>query len=755
MKDQQNKQNLLSVFKTEAGMHIQELNRGLLELENAPQDKGILEEICRRVHTLKGSARMMGFMQICKLAHEMEDLLGNVKTEGFGPDKKVFDRLFQNLDSINALLQTNDEEKAPALDGTDKGSKKNSAHPGVKGAPLNDPVKDSEETASSKLQYVNPGVQNAILVKTDKLDSLASLVGEMVLDQIKSENKVTELSKMANMIRERIGSWSYIKQRIRDDLTSYNPHAEEASYYNKPSMPVYSNIVDDVLNLLDEYTVISNRMTGLMDEYKDIATHRRLVIDRLQDDIRNIRLVPISTVFDTFPRAIRDLSKEYNKEIKLGVSGGDIELDKTIIDTIKDPLMHLVRNAVDHGIEEPEERIRRGKPRTGNISLSAHRRGGAAVIEISDDGAGINLEKVKQAALRLGHIRDTQIQTMDKESAIQLIFISGLSTSPIITDISGRGVGMNVVAESISRKLKGEISIQTELGKGTKISLVVPITLAIMRGLMVTACQETFAIPTISVEKCVKVPSEQIRFVEGKQAILDGERIIPLVQLSDILDLDNSKAEDEDGTASIVVISHAQKHIGFCVDSFLNEQEIVTKSLGTYLKAVPNVAGVTIITNGEVVPVLHVPDMMESARNKMSNVLPVQKPAADDKVAKKYSILIVDDSLTTRELERSMLEASGYDVHVAVDGLDGLSKLSERKYNLIISDVQMPRMDGFEMVDKLKKDKRYKDIPIIMVTGLQKDEERRRGIEVGASAYIVKSSFDQASLLETIQMLVG
>jgi two-component system chemotaxis sensor kinase CheA len=323
----------------------------------------------------------------------------------------------------------------------------------------------------------------------------------------------------------------------------------------------------------------------------------------------------MSAVFSAFPRAVRDLGKEYNKEIDLKILDGGVELDKSIADIIKDPLMHLVRNAVTHGLEEPQERLSRGKLFTGTISLSAIRQGSAVVIEVSDDGAGIDLEKVKRVAFEKGLIEESQIKTMDDESAIQLIFMSGFSTSPIITDVSGRGVGMDVVMENISRKLEGAVNVETESGSGTRISLVVPVTLDIMRGIMVDLGQESFVIPTRSIEKNVKVSPQQVRSVEGRKIILDNERIIPLVWLSDILEINRTSIGNNGEALSVVIMDHEQKQVGFCVDGFGSEQEMVVKSLGSYLNRVSNVAGVTVLADGEIAAILHVPDLMRSARS--------------------------------------------------------------------------------------------------------------------------------------------
>jgi len=799
MKRQLKKQDFLSLFRKEAEIHIQELNKGLLELESDPKNRATLEEVRRRAHTLKGSARMMGFTEISNAAHTMEDLLESVRMEMSELDKSVFDRLFQGLDSISALLQ---EDKGSA--GKERKREENKpemvyavqSESELPQAGMPVPPGEAKEVPSSVRSPEPQYSHDAILVRTDKLDSLAGVVSEMVLDQIKSENQMAKISQVANLMRQQVKLWSQIKLKMSGEGVSFasspSPRTRgQNPYPGGPRLVADIPRTPEVLRLGDRSPLASKRrsprgrsrltnellmeevnkyndlsasllddVTNLLDECKEVTTRRRLIIGELQDDIRAVRLIPISTVFDTFPRAVRDLSREYNKEIDLKVSGGEVELDKSIIEAIKDPLMHLVRNAVDHGIEAPEERLRRGKPERGNISLSAHHQGNKVAMEVSDDGAGIDLERVKEQAVKKGYIEKSQAEMMDEESAIQLIFLPGLSTSSIITDVSGRGVGMDVVMENIGRKLKGTVEVHTEAGKGTKVCLAVPITLAIMRGLLVRVGQETFAIPTESVEKNVVLAREQIKSVEGKQVIVDGDRIIPLVQLGAVLGVNGTHREHNDDRILAVIMNHSQRNIGFCVDGFAGEQEMVIKSLGSYLKRIPDVAGVTVLGNGDVVPILHVSDLVNSARNKLGAALiPAyagsQESVTEHIVTKKPSILVVDDSLTTRELERNILEASGYDVHVAVDGLDGLSKVSERMFDLIISDIQMPRMDGFQMVEKLKQNDQYRNIPVVIVTALQKDEEKRRGIEVGASAYIAKSSFDQMTLLDTIEMLIG
>ncbi len=736
MDKQRRKQDFLSLFRKEAEIHIQELGKGLLALESDPQDRTPLEEIRRRAHTLKGAAKMMGLTAVNQAAHSMEDILEGIRMESSELDKDTFDKLFLSLDSIKALLEgggigetaKKDEETSEAV---------------------KTPIKDAGTIEYVRPQNIEPAVQDAILVETNKLDSLAGIVSEMAMTQIKSDDQETQISRIANSMREQFQVWTQIKEKI-----SPNPAIESKdTVYKTRGLGV-----EQINNCHNRFASILNSMIDLLDDYRRLATHRKLLMDQLQDDIRSIRLIPISVAFDAFPRAVRDMSREYGKEIKLNISGGEAKLDKSIIETIKDPLMHLMRNAVDHGIEKPAERLRRGKPKIGTINLSAYHRGSRVVIEISDDGLGIDLEKVKQTALQKGRIEESQFNAMDEESAIQLIFLPGISTSPMITDVSGRGVGMDVVMQNISRKLKGTVDVQTEQGKGTRISLAVPITLAVMRVLLVKAGYGLFAIPTDSIKRNVKLPRDRIKSVEGKQILIENEEIIPLVRLSEILGTNGTPEEYSNDAVSVFITEYGQRPIGFCIDRFVGEQEVVIKSLGNHLKRIPHIVGATVLGTGEVVAILHISDLVNSARNQLAGATISQQSAADQekqKSQKMPSILVVDDSLTTRELERSILEASGYDVYIAVDGVDGFNKVSERQFDLIISDVEMPRMDGFQMVEKLKQSEHSKNIPVIMVTALQKEEEKRRGMEVGASAYIVKSSFDQSNLLDTIQTLIG
>ncbi len=462
-----------------------------------------------------------------------------------------------------------------------------------------------------------------------------------------------------------------------------------------------------------------------------------------------IRMLPISTIFNKYPRAVRDLAKEFEKKVNLVIKGETTELDKKVLEEINDPLIHLVRNSVDHGIEKPEERKRVGKKEVGQLILSASHEGDHILIEISDDGRGIDPEKIKQTAIKKGYINEDEASGLDEQDILYLIFESGFSTSTIITDVSGRGVGMDIVKRKIEEELKGSVKIESNLGKGVKYTLMLPLTLAIIRALLIKTGDRVFAIPTTALEETIKINQRKIQKIKGKEAFQLRGNFIPLVSLSNILGLEERGSVD--GDISIVIINSGGRRIGFKVQDLIFEQQIVIKTLGNHLKKVTNIAGTTILGEGEIVLILHIPDLIKSAR-EIEGLKTWYKKKKESKQSE-VKILVVEDSLTTRELEKSIFEAAGYQVDLAINGQEALSLLDQKNYDLVVTDIQMPLMDGFELTKTIKENDELKQIPVVILTSLENDTEKQKGIEVGADAYIVKSTFDQASLLNTINRL--
>jgi len=413
--------------------------------------------------------------------------------------------------------------------------------------------------------------------------------------------------------------------------------------------------------------------------------------------------------------------------------------------------MHILRNAIDHGIEPPDERVAKGKPRTGSITLTASQQSSQVIIEISDDGRGIDAEKIKREAVKRGFIAEAKVKDLVDEQVYSLLFIPGFSTSETVTEVSGRGVGLDVVRENIS-KLKGIVEVDSKPGQGARFILKLPLTLGITESLFVACGNETFALPIENVIETVRVNQGEIQTVEGKEVITLRGQILPLVRLNDVFNL-SQRGIVEKKFFLVVIVQSVEKRIGLMVDQLLGRQEIVRKNLGKPLKHVHGISGATIIGDGRVILILDIPQIIENVEGVM--VRKVQMPSKPVPAKKHKTILLVEDTLSTAMLEKNILESSGFSVVIARDGNEALEKISQERFDLVMTDVLMPRMDGFDLTLQLKKDHLYKDVPIIIVTTRESDADKRRGLEAGAEAYILKSEFTSEGLLETIERLIG
>ncbi len=438
--------------------------------------------------------------------------------------------------------------------------------------------------------------------------------------------------------------------------------------------------------------------------------------------------------------------------MQIEIKGGETELDKAIIDELRDPLLHILRNAVDHGIESPADRVKRNKPRVGTIFLNAYQQGQQVVIEVSDDGGGIDIEVVRKEAVKRNLITEENVWGLSEDQIYQFLFVPGFSTKSEVTEISGRGVGLDVVREKML-KLKGIVEVRSIWGKGAKFIMKVPLTLGITESLFAACGSETFALPVENVVETIRINPEEIRSVEGKEAITVRNQIMPLLRLNDIFGLPQ-RGILEKKFFPVVVVQSVEKRIAILVDQLIGRQEIVRKNLGEPLKNIRGVSGATILGDGRVILILDIPQIIDSSEGGIIKRPEIKgKPPAQAK--KRKTILLAEDALTTAMLEKNILESSGFSVVIARDGQEALEKSQQEKFDLVITDILMPKMYGFELTGRLKKDNLYKDVPIIIVTTRESDTDKRRGLEAGADAYILKSEFTSEGLLETIERLLG
>jgi two-component system chemotaxis sensor kinase CheA len=430
-------------------------------------------------------------------------------------------------------------------------------------------------------------------------------------------------------------------------------------------------------------------------------------------------------------------------------AGGEIETDRRILEEMKDPLIHLLRNCVDHGIERPQQREERGKPARATIKLAISQKNTDYVeIVVSDDGVGIDVQKVRAVAVKLGLAAPEDAAKMDERQVASLIFKSGVSTSPMITEVSGRGLGLAIVREKVE-KVGGSVSIESTPGRGTTFRLSLPLTIARFRGVLVRVGERLFVLPTRYVQRVLRVGRDEIKSAENRETIEIDGRAASAVRLTDVLEIARrNPAPDPKRKIPVLVLAWAGEQIGFIVDEILDEQEVVVKGLGRQLRRVRNLAGATVLGSGKVLPVLNVADLMQSAVNMAPSA------ARHETTESPKSILVAEDSITARTLLKNILEFAGYKVKTAVDGVEALCALANEGFDLVVSDVEMPRMSGFDLTAKIRADKRLSELPVVLVTALESREHRERGLDVGANAYIVKSSFDQGNLLEVVRRLI-
>ena len=740
--------DLIAIFKAETEDHLTQLDNGLVELEKHPDNVELARSLNREVHTLKGAARVFGFNKIQDIAHRIEDLF-----EGVAEKKTLFtsamvERIFRALDAIRTLLEKIDQEQESDIDVSDLCREMEecvSSGQGVqtqkkrrgKSKRGKGPEEPQTQAEPVRLPPPSPPTEEYIRVPASRVDKLLYLVGEMVIYKMKSSATITQAKRLSRLSKEIQKSLSGLSEAMTKELSS--PDGEVTKWLGQ---------CDAQAQKLREQTL------KFYDQVSTEAFHLDPVIDELQARMKEIKMLPLSTIFNGFPRMMRDIAAQQGKEVRLVISGEETELDKRVMEGIKTSLIHILRNCIDHGIEGPEVRAARGKQRQGTIKISAYHQADNVMIIVEDDGRGMDIEQIEQTALEKEIVSRSDLERMTEKEILNLVFMDGYSTSPVVTDVSGRGMGLDIARRDITR-LRGQVLLDTQKDQGTRFTLVLPLTVAVIQVLLVRAQGMPLALPMLSITESVKVKTDDVSTVEGRMAISFRDQIVPLVRLEELLKLPPMKEAGEDAKDDmfVVIANSLDRKVGLIVDEIVGEEEVFIKGLGKHLGRVANVSGAIIMASGEVVVVLDVADLIAHSALCFPPLTGKRLPTLEKQKEKR--ILVVEDAFSTRELEKSILENHGYRVDTAVDGLDALDRMAGTRYDLVVSDIEMPRMDGFELCRTLKKREGTRDIPFVMVTALQKEEDKRRGIEVGATAYIVKSSFEQANLLETIERLVG
>ncbi len=733
-------QELLQTFNAEAAEHLQTLNLALLALEvrpEAPRRRELLQEAFRAAHSLKGAARAVSLDLIEQVANAMESVLEEAKGREEHLPAEAYDVLYDTLDAIGQLLEGQPVAIEPLISRLAKFS---GAAPQESPALAGDDVPvvmacsappTTGETVAPHENGARPAAANSeetIRVAIDKLDNLMAQVGELLVTRMNTEQRAVEVRTIRHQLKDSPKLWNEIKTLLPQIDGDTGARLTELLARYQAQM---QSTLQDV-NRFDQHLRQDTLRLGV-------------IASQLQDSVRNVRMVPFESLASVLQRAVRDAARSEAKQVTFTLSGGEIELDKKVLEALKDPLLHMLRNAVSHGIETPAERTTQGKPVEGTVAVTLQQRGAEVHIMVQDDGAGFDLNELRKAGQRnSGDLLDDHASLDD---VIELAFLSGVTTSPRVSAISGRGIGLDVVRQRLEA-LQGRIHVDTVPGEGSSIQLVVPITLAVMRGLLVRVGDERYVLPLLLVEKIIELC--QSFSVQGQLMITVDGTTLPLVSLAGLLE--RPFTLDTKSALLVVIMAVAEQRLALVVDDVLTEQEFAIKPLGKPLHRVRNVAGAAILGDGNPVLILNTADLMRGAKGLHKRMTIQHDEAAPPQ--RNAQILVVDDSITTRTLEKNILEMAGYKVITATDGVEALERLTEQRIDLVVSDVQMPNMDGIALTYHLRRNRDFKDLPLILVTSLESHEDRERGLIAGANAYIFKRGFDQAELLKTVQQLV-
>ena len=775
---------LMTTFQAELKEHLSTLNKGLLSLERNPapdESANLLTDIFRAAHSIKGAARAVNLKDIETIAHRVEDVLAKIRDGNLPFIQQHFDILLTAIDAISTAMSAHLRgEQMPTdfvtavltrLDDTVRGQTEPGAPQatieasGGKKSPLPEPSpRDLSSLDSETLSATTPHAsipskpvkdqqptdprpiqgEETIRVRTSKLDALMDGLGELLIMQMRTDKFVSQMKAL----QEQTMHW-------QKDWRKARPHCNRLRRNSlKVDKTDLVSLFDFLENNEQELKTLNTEFNKLLDRLTNDRNHLQLITDDLQNGIRNIRMLPIATLFDLFPRMVRDLTHTLNKDIVLEVEGQETEVDRQALELMKDPLTHLLRNAIGHGIETPNERLELGKPHHGTIRLCAEQRSNHLVLTVSDDGRGINLDEVRRSAIERGLFLPEKITGLSEREVLELIFYSGLSTTRQTTDLSGRGVGLDVVRKNLEQ-IRGLIQVESTPGLGTTFILTLPLTLTTSQVLLLRVAGETIGLPMLNIDRILHVKAGKVGSIEGQSAIYAEGRPLLLVNLAHVLKLPEVEQPlPSDTKIPVVILSVAEKQIALRVGGFLSTQQVVVKSLGNQLRRVRNVAGAAILGDGQLVTILNTSDLMKSISSKSvaSSALPIIT-----KEARQWRVLLADDSITTRTLEKHILENAGYDVLTAVDGQEAWELISRNENglpDLVVSDINMPRMDGFVLTQSIKGDSRYARVPVILVTSLNSPQDRLHGMESGADAYLVKNTFDQQELLETIERLI-
>lgn len=724
MNDLQHK--LRAAFQAESRDHLAILRRFFEQIaEFGDCDRLELEEVFRRAHSLKGAARTVGLGEVEQLAHQLETLFSRMREGKLALQGETLQQLGRLLDDIEDRIPVPAEAETPpgTRGGASAAEKGEEEKQGGAAAPdLSGPAPES----SSLVPPARSRGPELVRVATENLDRILASAGEVMAHALRQDQLRVRMDRLLRQIQGLEQAWEGTRNQVR---------AAEASLSRRGA----DGIQDQIRGL-------SRTIREIRLEQRQSSWTLARLSQQLEEDVRRARTVPAENVFEGFRKMVRDLARESGRQVDFHLRGLEVEADRMVLQALKDPVMHLLRNAVIHGVDTPEERRKQGKPPAGRVELSLATQGQRLSVEVRDDGRGVDPEEVLPSARAKG----LALPPGETGPArwTRILFEPGFSTSPSVTALAGRGMGLSV-AQQVVLQLQGEIELVTEKNRGTQVRLSVPLSVVLTSLVLVSSAGQTFALPSHGIESLQRVPFTSLRSVEGRPVMGINGSTVPITVLAHLLGRGDAEVQTSGSHLLALLLKSGERRLGVAVDAVLGERSGTIKPIRIPGNGNGKISGGVLLEDGSVALVLHPGNLVESFYRTPS--APAVRRAESPPEKRVPKILVVDDSFTTRTLEKSLLEAHGYQVEVAVDGLEALEQLRRGAIDLIIADIQMPRMDGFALLQALKQEPEFSSIPVILVTSMESREDQERGLALGADAYIVKRKFDQKELLETIE----
>ena len=750
--------SLLELFSLEAEAQTQVLSTGLMALEHNPTQADQLEACMRAAHSLKGAARIVGIDAGVSVAHVMEDCLVAAQEGRLLLRAEHIDALLRGTDLLMHIATPGDphgEALVPAflvqmaglLDPAGSLPAAAALEPALAVAPPSTPEPKPEPMAPAVVAEVEPamprkagkraaeGSERVLRVTADRLNSLLDLSSKSLVETQRLKPYLATLQRLKRMHGQGMRALDGLKTQLEDSGQS----------------PEVLDALAQTQRLLLETQQILQQQAADLDEFGWQASQRAQL---LYDTALACRMRPFADVLTGQTRMVRDLGRSLGKQVHLQIEGEKTQVDRDVLEKLEAPLTHLLRNAVDHGIELPERRLLAGKPEGGTIRLRASHQAGLLILELSDDGAGIDLERLKRNIVERGLSPADTVAQMSEAELLTFLFLPGFSLRDKVTEVSGRGVGLDAVQHMV-RDLRGSIELTQLPGQGCRFHLEVPLTLSVVRSLVVEVGGEAYAFPLAHIERTLEVATDDIVQIEGRQHFWHEGRHIGLVAASQLLN--RPAGQGEASSLRVVVIREREQLYGVAVERLVGERVLVVMPLDPRLGKVQDISAGALLDDGSVVLIIDVEDLLRSVEKLLSTgrLERIERGAQGARGASRKRVLVVDDSLTVRELQRKLLSNRGYDVAVAVDGMDGWNALRSEDFDLLITDIDMPRMDGIELVTLVRRDQRLQSLPVMVVSYKDREEDRRRGLDAGADYYLAKASFHDDALLDAVGELIG